>query len=93
MQTLIDGTQHRVVFDVVDGQLRRTVGTGSPATIAHGVVGADVFCYDAPTCTAPSPPEGVELIRFTLRVKPSQAAAPAMEMATDVQLRNLPPVS
>lgn len=93
IQTLINGVQHRVVFEVVGTELRRTVGTGSPVPIARRVVRSDVFCYDAPTCAAASPIEGIELVRLSLEVKPSQATAPPMVLATDVQLRNLPSVS
>ena len=93
IQTLVNGVQRRVVFDVAGTELRRAVGTGSPVPIARGMVRSDVFCYDAPTCAAPSPTPGIELVRLALEVKPSQASAPPMALATDVQLRNLPSVS
>lgn len=89
MQTLISGTEHTVVYDVVGGKLRRTLDGGTPNPLATGVSVIEIFCYDPPTCTATGPDTSApSLIRVSVVVQPPVATAKAIELSNDVNLRN-----
>jgi len=97
MQTLVNGANHRVVYELVGGELRRgaAAGTSAPSTttaILKRVVNDKPFCYDPPDCTDLAPEPGLDMIRLQVHSKPASNTARKLEMATDISLRNNPPV-
>lgn len=87
MQTLIAGEPHQVVFDVVDGEVRRTIDDGGPVPMADGVVTDAPFCFDPPDCltTAPVSPS---IVRVTMEAEPEVFSRTPITLTTDVKLRN-----
>lgn len=89
METLIGGVEHDVVYDVVDGTLRRTQDAGSAVPLVRGVASVEVFCYDPPDCLLSAPASTTPpLVQVTLSVEPDTRGAPAVLLQTDVHLRN-----
>lgn len=88
MQTLIAGVAHQVVFDVVVGEVRRTIDGGSPVPMADGVTTPTPFCFDPPDCVATAP-AAPTIVRVTMEAEPEVFSSGPITLATDVKLRNL----
>jgi Tfp pilus assembly protein PilW len=96
MQTYISGVTHRVVYQVIGGEFRRTLDgtvacTGtqtSAATLVSHMSTTAVFCYDPPTCAATGPPSPIALVRVSLAATPEVFSGGPISLATDIRLRN-----
>ena len=97
MQTMVLGAPVRLVYDVTDGALRRTVCTnltlsascgGTASVLVERVTSAAPFCYNPPGCT-PTPPASVSAVRIALAGMPDVQATRPVTLTTDIQLRNL----
>lgn len=87
MHTLIAGEAHIVAYEVLAGELTRSIdGTGAGRLASR--VTALPFCYDPPDCVA-SAPAGPRMVRVSLQVTPEVASSGPITLATDVHLRNL----
>jgi type II secretory pathway pseudopilin PulG len=93
MQTLINGTQARVIYDVSGTNLRRTrdpspatapcVPASNAITMTAGLNSTAVFAYSPTTWTsAPA------VVTITVIVQPRQSGATPVTLRTDIQLRN-----
>lgn len=95
MQTLISGTQRRVVYEVVgtapNAVLQRSLDGGAPALLAERIVAPQAFCYhfSEPTCMATSPTADLSSVRISLQIAPVVFSQGTVTLATDVQLRNV----
>lgn len=87
MITLVGGAQHQVTYELVGGEVRRSIDGGAPATIATNVTVAQPFCYDPPDCVAAAPAQPT-MIRVTLALTPDVLSGGPITLATDIQLRN-----
>lgn len=89
METLVGGVERDIVYDVVDGTLRRTQDGGSAVPLVRGLSSAEVFCYDPPDCLLSTPATATpELIQVRLSATPDTRGAPAVPLQSDVHLRN-----
>lgn len=89
MRTLIEGAEHDVTYDVVDGTLRRSQDGGTATELVSGLTTSEVFCYDPSDCVLSSPVSTTPaLVRVSLDVRPDTQGAPAVPLETDVHLRN-----
>jgi Tfp pilus assembly protein PilW len=88
MDTRVNGAGMQVVYDVVDGALRRSADGGGPVQLVQGVSSSLVFCYDAPTCSSASPATTPSVVRITLQVQPPARDVQALVLRTEVKLRN-----
>lgn len=89
MTTLIEGVEHDVTYDVVDGTLRRSVDGGTAVPVLSGLTSSEVFCYDPSDCLLSSPDTSTPaLVRVSLDVRPDTQGAPAVPLEADIHLRN-----
>jgi len=100
MQTLIDGVQHHVVYQVVgtspNATLQRTVDSSAATTLAKNIVAPQAFCYQYidPSCVASSisalsSPNDLSSVRISIQLTPIVFQSGSITLATDVQLRNI----
>lgn len=87
METLIAGESHQVVFDVVDGEVRRTIDGGQPVPLVDGVSTAEPFCFDPPDCLATSP-SAPTMVRVSIDAEPEVFSGGPITLSSDVKLRN-----
>ncbi len=100
MQTLIDGVQHHIVYQVVgtapNATLQRTIDGGVAQTLASNIIAPQAFCYQYidPNCVAPtiaslSSPSDLSSVRIAIQLTPIAFNSGSITLATDVELRNI----
>lgn len=90
MVTIVDGATSAVIYDVVDGVLRRQVDSASPSPVVERVLTSASlpFCYDPPTCTGVSPAQTPPSVMVVIELEPDVSDAPPIKLATTIKLRN-----
>ena len=89
MRTISSGVEHLVVWDVSGGRLRRAVDGGTPVPVATGIASGNLFCYDPPACLSSVAGSSLDMVRLRFVSLPPAAGSRALEVVTEVELRNL----
>ncbi len=89
METIVLGVEHRVVYQLTAGTVTRAVDGGSAAPLAEKVTSTQIFCYDPPDCVLSGPPEDPSAVRVDIALEPEVFSGGPINLATDVELRNI----
>ena len=89
MRTIVAGVERRVVYRLTGATVTRAVDGGGAALLAEKVTSTQIFCFDPPDCVLTAPPEDPSAVRVDIALEPEVFSRGPINLATDVELRNI----